>query len=375
MERVGANDEVGPDPDTTLAALGQRALGRVTIDNLMRESLSRIREVLGADAVHVVQWRPDTEEFSLMAGEGWNDDRALPLTVDEGPRSQSKYALDSAVPLIVDDLAKDGRFDLPSSVADHNVRSSVHVLIGSVDERWGVLGIYSHSPGRFTSRDAQFALAVANILAGVVRHQRLRNQFEQRLDQQRGAVLDALQAIAVALESRDPYTAGHQRRVAKLAMAIAEMLGLDADRLQGVWVAGIIHNIGKVFLPWDILAREGPLSAVEFGLVKTHPQLGHDILQKMDFPWPLADIVLQHHERLDGSGYPSGLQGDEILLEARIITVADVVEAMVSDRRYRPGRDLSTALEEVAENRGRYYDPRVVDACLTLFNERSFSFD
>jgi hypothetical protein len=327
------------------------------------------------DACLRARWQGETETFSVLAAEYPDKESPAEYALDTGPGSLARLALQSAEPRVVEDLGRGEPLDSSSGTATPRAGSALHVLIGRVDEPWGVLGVYGPSPRQFGARDAQFALTVAQVLTMAVRQRSLEHYCQQQLEVQRGAVLHALQAIAVALESRDPYTAGHQRRVAKLAVAIGQTLGMDEQRLQGLRVAGIVHNLGKVFLPWNILAREGPLSAVEFGLVKTHPQLGHEILQEFDFPWPLAEIVLQHHERLDGSGYPSGLRGDEILLEARIITVADVVEAMVSDRRYRPARDISTALEEIAENRGRYYDPGVVNACLRLFKEQSFSFD
>ncbi len=176
-----------------------------------------------------------------------------------------------------------------------------------------------------------------------------------------------IQAIATAVEMRDPYTAGHQRRVAQLATDVAERLGLSANEVRGIHMAGLIHDIGKISIPAEILNRPGRLSAVEFDMIKTHCQSGYDIIKGVELPWPVADMVLQHHERMDGSGYPQGLPGDAVGLGARIIAVADVVEAMSSHRPYRPGRGIEAALAEIAENRGRLYDEAVVDACLAVF--------
>jgi len=175
-------------------------------------------------------------------------------------------------------------------------------------------------------------------------------------------------ALASAIEKRDPYTAGHQNRVAKLASAIAEEMGaFDNDRVDGIRTAAMIHDIGKLYVPSEILSKPGSLSDIEFELLKTHPQAGYEILQEIEFPWPIARIVQQHHERMDGSGYPFGLAGDDILLDARIVGVADVVEAMSSHRPYRPGKGTMSALMEIKATRGSSYDPIVVDACLALF--------
>jgi putative two-component system response regulator len=181
-----------------------------------------------------------------------------------------------------------------------------------------------------------------------------------------------IQAIALTIEKRDPYTAGHQVRVSRLATAIALELDLDADTIDGLRFGSMIHDIGKIYLPAEILSRPGRLSATEFALVKTHAEVGNEIVAPIEFPWPVAQIILQHHERQDGSGYPHGKQGREILLEARILAVADVVEAMASHRPYRPALGTEKALDEIRRGRGELYDPAVVDVCLRLFNERGY---
>ncbi|WP_420264530.1 HD-GYP domain-containing protein [Candidatus Magnetominusculus dajiuhuensis] len=180
-------------------------------------------------------------------------------------------------------------------------------------------------------------------------------------------------AISAILEARDPYTAGHQSRVADLSRTIADEMGFPRDKAEGVRIAASIHDVGKIYVPSEILSKPGKLLEVEFSLLKHHCQIGHDILKDVDFPWPVANIILQHHERLDGSGYPSGLKGDEILIEAKIICVADVVEAMSNHRPYRPALGLDKALGEISANSARLYDKNVVDACLAVFN-KGFSF-
>ena len=182
-------------------------------------------------------------------------------------------------------------------------------------------------------------------------------------------------AMALALEMRDPYTAGHQRRVAGLACAIAKEMGLDEDTIEGIRMAGLIHDLGKIQIPAEILSKPSRLNDFEFGMIKFHPAAGHHILEKIEFPWPIAAIVLQHHEKMNGSGYPQGLRGQDILLEARIITVADVVEAMASHRPYRPAHSLDQTLEEIRINRGVLFDADVVDACLKLFKEKNYTLE
>ena len=183
-----------------------------------------------------------------------------------------------------------------------------------------------------------------------------------------------IQAIARTVETRDAYTAGHQRRTTEIARAIAFEMGLSKDEIFGIRMAGVIHDLGKISVPAEILSKPGKLSSSEFSLIKQHPETGYEILKGIDFKWPVADIVLQHHERLDGSGYPFNLQKDEILLEARILGVADVVEAMSSHRPYRAALGIDDAFEEITMNRGILYDADVVDASIDLFTKRGYQF-
>jgi putative nucleotidyltransferase with HDIG domain len=184
-----------------------------------------------------------------------------------------------------------------------------------------------------------------------------------------------VRAIALTLDKRDPYTAGHQDRVAQLACAIAERMGLQEKQIRWLRMAAQVHDIGKIRLPTEILGRPGKISEIEFELIKTHPTVGYEILQPIDFPYPVAEVVYQHHEKIDGSGYPRGLSGKEILLGGRIITVADVVEAMASHRPYRPALGIEKALGEVVKGKGRFFDAEVVNACLSVFKEGHYQFD
>jgi putative nucleotidyltransferase with HDIG domain len=185
---------------------------------------------------------------------------------------------------------------------------------------------------------------------------------------------DIIYTIGKIAETRDPYTAGHQKNVSQIAIFIAQEMKLSQDKIKGIRIASLVHDIGKISLPAEILNKPTKLTEIEYSLIKDHSQTGYDILKSIDFPWPIAKIVLQHHERLDGSGYPNNLKGDEIILEARIIGVADVVEAMSSHRPYRPALGRDAALEEISKNKGILYDSEVVDVCLKLFKRKEFKF-
>lgn len=190
----------------------------------------------------------------------------------------------------------------------------------------------------------------------------------------RHALDGAIQTIGLIGEIRDPYTAGHEERVSGLAVAIAREMKLGEEQVEGVRVAALLHDVGKIAIPTEILSKPGRITSYELRIIKEHSQVGYDILKVIDFPWPVADIVLQSHERIDGSGYPSGLNGDRIMVEARILAVADVVEAMASHRPYRPALGVKAALKELEAGRGRLYDPEAVNICLNLFRKKRFRF-
>ncbi len=203
----------------------------------------------------------------------------------------------------------------------------------------------------------------------------MERELQNSLDKLRGTIESVVQAMALTVEAKDPYTAGHQRKVAALAQAIAREMDLPLDRVEGLRMAGMIHDLGKISVPSEILSKPNRLTDLEYQLIKVHSQAGYDILKEIDFPWPIAQMVLQHHERLDGSGYPTGLKAQDILLEVRILMVADVVEAMASHRPYRPAEGIEKALEEISQGQGRLYDSEVVEACVRLFREKGFTFN
>jgi HD-GYP domain-containing protein (c-di-GMP phosphodiesterase class II) len=199
-----------------------------------------------------------------------------------------------------------------------------------------------------------------------------RKESFKRIRKTLGATINA---IAAAVETRDPYTAGHQRRVADLTRAIATEMNLPTDKIDGMRMAAIIHDIGKISVPSEILTKPTKLTDLEFGIIKTHAQSGYDIPKDIEFPWPIARIVWEHHERMDGSGYPKRLVAEETLLESRILCVADVVESMASHRPYRPSLGIGAALKEIENNKGTLYDAGVVDACLRIFMDKGYQLE
>ncbi len=225
-----------------------------------------------------------------------------------------------------------------------------------------VIGMFSIQSNTLTREDIPIIKAFADQLSSAW------NKLEL-LQNLRKTVEGTIHTIAATVEVRDPYTAGHQKRVADLAAAIASEMGLASDQVEGIRMAGVIHDLGKIQVPAEILSKPGVLNELEFNIIKTHPQVGFDLLKEIEFPWPIAEIVLQHHEKMNGSGYPQGLKEDEIMIEARILAVADTVEAMSSHRPYRPALGLEKALAQIKQDKGTLFDPDVVDACLKIFKQ------
>lgn len=211
-------------------------------------------------------------------------------------------------------------------------------------------------------------------LRDITKRKKAEEDLQNSNEKLRRLMEETVNGLISAIEMRDPYTAGHQRRVAELASAIGNEMNLDMDKLDGLRIAALIHDIGKIHVPSEILSKPGKLTDIEFTIMESHAQAGYDVLKSIDFPWPIAKTVLQHHEKLNGSSYPNGLFGEEIILEARILCVADVVEAMSSHRPYRPALGLDKAIEEITNNRGILYDPLIVDACVEVINYRHFKF-
>ena len=216
--------------------------------------------------------------------------------------------------------------------------------------------------------------ATLNFMNDITERRQAEEEREQNFERVRKALLATVHAISRTVEMKDPYTSGHQQRVADLSRAMAAEMGLSAERQDFIHTASIIHDIGKIALPAEILSKPTKLTELEFSLIKTHARIGFDILKDIEFPWPVADVVFQHHERMNGSGYPQGIKGKNILQEARILAVADVVEAITFHRPYRPALGIDFALEEIYGNKGILYDAAAADACLRLFKEKDYTW-
>ena len=227
---------------------------------------------------------------------------------------------------------------------------------------------------RVHRRTAELQRSNEQLRREVDHRRQVQQELQESLNYLKKIMGGTVMAIAMTVEKRDPYTSGHQHRVAELARAIGREMGLSMDRIEGLGIASAIHDIGKISLPAEILTKPSQLSSLEMSLIQAHSQAGYDILKSVEFPWPVAQIVLQHHERLNGTGYPQGLAGDDILKEALIVGVADVVETMSSHRPYRPSMGLDKALAEISAKKGILYDPDAVEACITLMEEKHFEF-
>jgi putative nucleotidyltransferase with HDIG domain len=239
----------------------------------------------------------------------------------------------------------------------------------------GLLQLNDKKTNRFSPDNIKFLEGIGASIGIALARKQAEEDLRQSLKRLSKITEGIVEAIVTAVEARDPYTAGHQKRVANLACAIARETGLASDRIEGLRMAALIHDLGKISIPADILSKPNRLSDLEYQLIKAHSESGYNIIKDIDFPFPVARIVSQHHERLDGSGYPRGLKGDEILPEANILGVADVVEAMASHRPYRPGLGIDLALEEIKKNKGVLYDTSAVEACLRLFRGKGFRLE
>ena len=240
----------------------------------------------------------------------------------------------------------------------------------------GMLLIGSKLSGEpYSAEDRSLLQTVSNEVAGSIKNARLYESMNTERKALRKVMGGIIHAMKLTIESRDPYTGGHQQRVSDLAFAIAGEMRLSEWDMEGIRITALVHDIGKLAVPTDILSKPGRISHDEFSIIKNHPKVGYEILKGIDFPWPVAQAILQHHERLDGSGYPDGLHGEDIILAARILGVADVVEAMSSHRPYRPALGLEKALEEISKGKGTLYDPEVVDACVEFCQKTGGEFE
>jgi response regulator RpfG family c-di-GMP phosphodiesterase len=301
------------------------------------------------------------------------------LTADSA-ESALRILPSEPVEVVISDVQMTGMsgLDLCRRIKDH-FDADVIIITGLVNN-FAYEEILAQGASDFIEKPIRLAEIVAR-LKRVLLERQTRDKLKQTAEELRSnavrfqkAMEGSVQAIALAVEMRDPYTSGHQNRVAELACAIARKVGLSKDRIYGLQMASVIHDLGKLTIPGEILCKPGRLSGPEYAMIQTHVQSGYDILKKIDFPWPLAEIVLQHHERMDGSGYPKGLAGEAIMMEARILSVSDVFETIGSHRPYRPSLGLKKAMGELTVNSGTLYDADVVAACQELVEGGHFHF-
>jgi PAS domain S-box-containing protein len=316
--------------------------------------------------------------------EGYLETLQLTWADTERGMGPSARAIRSGTTQLCQDIANDPQYS-PWRDEALKLGYAANIALPLMDRSgkvFGILHVYAEEANAFIPTEVDLLEQMAADLAFGVRSLRMRQQRDNALAQNRQQLVqlqdnleDTVRAIATLVEIRDPYTAGHQVRVAELAVAIAKQMGLPDEQVHAIHIAGVLHDLGKIQIPAEILSKPGKITDIEYSLIKIHPQAGYDILKDIDFPWPIAQMVLQHHERLDGSGYPQGLKGDQIILGARILSVADVVEAMSSHRPYRAGLGVEVALAEISTQRGSHFDPQVVDACLALFHEQHYAFN
>jgi PAS domain S-box-containing protein len=364
---TGAKDYVLKDRLARLAPAVQRALSaeqgaraRKAAEKALRESEAKFRALVESTSDWI--WEINAQSVYTYA-------------------SPQVYVL---LGYRVEEIIGKTPFDLMPKNETEQARERLRTILAEKKHFWLLENAFLHKDGRLvfleTSAAPMFdAQGVFSGYRGIDRDITERKEAEKerqsnaaKLEQ---ILLQTIEAIAATVEARDPYTAGHQQRVAVLASAIAREIGISEDKVHGLYLAASIHDLGKIRIPAEILSKPGKLNPVEYELIKTHPQAGYDIIKDLQFPWSIAQMVLQHHERLDGSGYPQGLKAEQILLEAKILAVADAVEAMSSHRPYRPGLGLDLALEEITRQRGVLYDAAVVDSCIRLFREKKFTFD
>ncbi len=277
--------------------------------------------------------------------------------------------------LIVNDIATDPFFKPWRSKAlyrDYRAMAAVPLICNK--KIIGNLNVYSGIENSFKNQETKFLKEVANDIAIGIKSIRYEKELERNYINTKRALYETIDSIALISERRDSYTAGHQKRVAVLTRAIAKEMKLDANMTEGIYLISILHDIGKMCIPLSILSKPACLSKAEIMLIQSHCKEGYDILKNIEFPWPIAKTILQHHERINGSGYPYRLKDKDILLEAKILAVADTIEAMSSHRPYRPAVGLDKALKEIAKNRGILYDSLIVDVCIDLFKNKKFKF-
>lgn len=364
---------------TTLSAGNHAVVHAADEAQLLRE-MCRVIVEIGGYRLAWVGFAVDDEQKTVRPvahvgiAKDYTERAKLPWADTESGRGPAGTAIRTQEPQVVQDAHTDPLYAPWRANAASLGYGAVLALPFSADGERGALCVYAAEIDAFGGVEIERLAELAEDLGYGIASMRVRAAHEQSYQRLLSSMERTIEAIAATVELRDAYTAGHQRRVAALATAIAQEIGIPDDEVRGIYLAGTIHDLGKIQIPGKILVKPARLTDLEFQLIKTHSRAGYDILKGIDFPWPIAQMVLQHHERMDGSGYPDGLKGEEIVIGARIIGVADTVEAMFSHRPYRPGLGIAAALAEVMKNRGKLYDPQAVDACVRLFREKGFEF-
>jgi len=400
-ERKQAEEEIGRRQLqlSVLNLMGRALAETFELARIYRIAYEHVAQLVDCPCFGVSLYDPPTRtlraEFMLDDGELIDAARFPPLVMDMEPTQGRVRAIATRQPEIITNYpavlekATDRGVRVGVSEDEHVIGAAMYVPMIARGQVMGLLEVQSYRLEAYGAEHAALLGPVANQIGLSIQNAQLyeearrelaeRKRAEEELQHTLAKLREALggiiRTVALTVETRDPYTAGHQRRVSNLARAIANEMGLSEEQTDGIRMAGLIHDLGKIAIPTEILITPSRLNDLQWGMIQTHPQVGYDILKTIDFPWPLAEIVLQHHERMDGSGYPQGLSGEGIMLEARVLAVADVVEAMASHRPYRPPHGLDKALEEISQNRGILYDPEVVDACLKLFTEKGFELE
>lgn len=359
----------------TLSA-GNETLVRATSEEELLAEMCQVMVDVGGHALAFVGDLATADKSGELRAWAGPADEGLRACIRRGVCQPLARALERNEPVVIHDTANDSYCrECRGSYRGCGVRSGVILPMHSEGERLGALAICSTEAAAFDEDEVVLLTELGRDVAYGMRAMRNRLGREDGLRRVQATMEATIQALASTVEFRDPYTAGHQRRVAQLAVAIGRELGLPEDRVTGLYLAAIVHDIGKVRVPAEVLTRPGKLSYLEYEIVKTHVDAGYDILKAIDFHWPIAEIVHQHHERLDGSGYPNGIGGDCLLLESRILSVADVVEAIASFRPYRPALGVEVALAEIETGRDVRFDGQIVDACIRQFREKNFAFE
>jgi putative nucleotidyltransferase with HDIG domain len=349
--------------DQHLLTLITKVNSSLDVETVLDYAMATAEEALQGEASAIFELDADKGDlfFRLARGEKAAEVKTMRLKMGEGVAG---WVAQTGQAVIVPQAEADPRFDPDlDAKSGFHTRSLVSVPLKHQDRLLGVIQVLNKRPPlEFDQEDLELLTLLAQPIATALANAQAYTRLAQVSQQ-------VIKTLSTTVELRDPYTAGHQRRVAEISTAIAQEMGLDEDRQELIRIGCILHDIGKIVVPAEILSKPGKINPLEKELVRSHSRVGYELLKEIDFPKEINDIVRQHHERLDGSGYPDGLRGDEITLEARIIAVADVMEAMTFHRPYRPALGVEKALEEISRERGKLLDAEVVDACHRLFQK------